>query len=173
MWSKVLASYRGGLRATVSNDLLLKKSGGAKWQIRLYTQLERLEMNASYDTQCHIILRSSRTEYIAQTNEALHAQSGPCRFAVFGATIVNHASDSIVCEGANFRTGDPTIHGEISTINACTTKFIDEAQSCLTYVRSLKQHLRRTRLSFWQGLRAFRRQQTSCEDLHPVSWLGR
>jgi hypothetical protein len=169
MWSKVLASYRGGLRVTVSNDLLLKKSGGAKWQIRLYTQLERLEMNASADTQCHIVMRSSRTEYMRKTNEALYAQSGSCPFAAFGAIIVNHTSDSIVCEGASFRTGDPTIHGEISAINACTTRFTDEAQSWLSYVQSLKQHPRRTWLSFWQGLRAFRRQQTSCEDLHPVS----
>ena len=112
---------------------------------------------------------SKRIEYMRKTNEALYAQSGPCPFAAFGAMIVNHTSDSIVCEGANFRTGDPTIHGEISAINACTTRFTDEAQSWLSYVQSLKQHPRRTWLSFWQGLRAFRRQQTSCEDLHPVS----
>ena len=29
----------------------------------------------------------------------------------------------MVCRGANFRTGDPTIHGEISAINACTAIF--------------------------------------------------
>ena len=66
-----------------------------------------------------------RTEYMRKTNEALYAQSGPCPFAAFGAIIVNHTSDSIVCEGANLRTGDPTIHGEISAINACTAKFTE------------------------------------------------
>jgi tRNA(Arg) A34 adenosine deaminase TadA len=66
-----------------------------------------------------------RTEYMRKTNEALYAQSGPCPFAAFGAIIVNHTSDAIVCEGANFRTGDPTIHGEISAINACTAKFTE------------------------------------------------
>jgi len=66
---------------------------------------------------------SKRLEYMRKTNEALYRQSGPCPFAAFGAIIVNHTSDEVVCEGANFRTGDPTIHGEISAINACTAKF--------------------------------------------------
>jgi hypothetical protein len=43
-----------------------------------------------------------------QANEALFEQSGPCPFAAYGTIIVNHTSDSIVCRGANFRTGDPT-----------------------------------------------------------------
>jgi hypothetical protein len=59
----------------------------------------------------------------SQANEALFEQSGPCPFAAYGTIIVNHTSDSIVCRGANFRTGDPTIHGEISAINACTAVF--------------------------------------------------
>ncbi|KAJ7118813.1 cytidine deaminase-like protein [Mycena epipterygia] len=63
---------------------------------------------------------SKRVEYMRKTNAALFAQSGVCPFAAFGAIIVNHTSDEVVCEGANFRTGDPTIHGEISAINACT-----------------------------------------------------
>lgn len=29
------------------------------------------------------------------------------------------------CEGANFRTGDLTIHGEIPAINTCTAKFTE------------------------------------------------
>lgn len=66
-----------------------------------------------------------RLEYMRKTNEALYRQSGPCPFAAFGAIIVNHTSDEIVCEGANFRTGDPTIHGEISAINACTARFTE------------------------------------------------
>ncbi|ORY65027.1 cytidine deaminase-like protein [Pseudomassariella vexata] len=64
-----------------------------------------------------------RVEYMRKTNQALYSQSGPCPFAAFGAIIVNHTADEVVCEGANFRTGDPTIHGEISAINACTAKF--------------------------------------------------
>jgi hypothetical protein len=43
-----------------------------------------------------------------QANEALFEQSGPCPFAAYGTIIVNHTSDSVVCRGANFRTGDPT-----------------------------------------------------------------
>lgn len=61
---------------------------------------------------------------ILQANEALFEQSGPCPFAAYGTIIVNHtAADAVVCRGANFRTGDPTIHGEISAINACTKVF--------------------------------------------------
>ncbi|KAK2054734.1 cytidine deaminase-like protein [Colletotrichum caudatum] len=70
-----------------------------------------------------------RVEYMRKTNEALFRQSGPCPFAAFGAIIVNHTSDDIVCEGANFRTGDPTIHGEISAINACTAKFAGQGMT--------------------------------------------
>ncbi|KAJ6620282.1 cytidine deaminase-like protein [Mycena sp. CBHHK59/15] len=69
------------------------------------------------------ITYSKRVEYMRKTNAALFAQSGVCPFAAFGAIIVNHTSDEVVCEGANFRTGDPTIHGEISAINACTAVF--------------------------------------------------
>ncbi|KAK2036889.1 cytidine deaminase-like protein [Colletotrichum somersetense] len=70
-----------------------------------------------------------RVEYMRKTNEALFRQSGPCPFAAFGAIIVNHTSDEVVCEGANFRTGDPTIHGEISAINACTAKFAEQGMT--------------------------------------------
>ncbi|KAF3053204.1 hypothetical protein E8E11_011710 [Didymella keratinophila] len=63
---------------------------------------------------------SVREKYVRLVNEALYKQSGPCPFAAYGTIIVNHTSDEIVCRGANFRTGDPTIHGEISAINACT-----------------------------------------------------
>ncbi|CZR54850.1 uncharacterized protein PAC_04734 [Phialocephala subalpina] len=66
---------------------------------------------------------ATRVKYMRLTNEALYNQSGPCPFASFGAIIVNHTADEIVCQGANFRTGDPTIHGEISAINACTAVF--------------------------------------------------
>ncbi|KAI3543737.1 cytidine and deoxycytidylate deaminase zinc-binding region [Colletotrichum filicis] len=52
-----------------------------------------------------------------------------CPFAAFGTIIVNHTSDEVVCEGANFRTGDPTIHGEISAINACTAKFAEQGMT--------------------------------------------
>ncbi|TQN68574.1 Guanosine deaminase [Colletotrichum shisoi] len=52
-----------------------------------------------------------------------------CPFAAFGTIIVNHTSDEIVCEGANFRTGDPTIHGEISAINACTARFAEQGMT--------------------------------------------
>ncbi|KFA79705.1 hypothetical protein S40288_11695 [Stachybotrys chartarum IBT 40288] len=68
---------------------------------------------------------AKRVEYMRKTNEALFRQSGPCPFAAYGTIIVNHTSDEVVCEGANFRTGDPTIHGEISAINACTAKFTE------------------------------------------------
>jgi tRNA(Arg) A34 adenosine deaminase TadA len=68
-----------------------------------------------------------------KTNEATYAQPGPCSFGAFGAIIVNHTSESIVCEGANFRTGNPTTHGEISAINACTAKFT-EARMTLTEI---------------------------------------
>ncbi|KAK1585605.1 cytidine deaminase-like protein [Colletotrichum navitas] len=70
-----------------------------------------------------------RVEYMRKTNEALFRQSGPCPFAAFGAIIVNHTSDEVVCEGANFRTGDPTIHGEISAINACTARFAEQGMT--------------------------------------------
>ncbi|KAH8927815.1 cytidine deaminase-like protein [Atractiella rhizophila] len=66
---------------------------------------------------------STRVKYMRLANEALYEQSGPCPFAAYGTIIVNHTSDEIVCQGANFRTGDPTIHGEISAINACTAVF--------------------------------------------------
>ncbi|GKT45331.1 uncharacterized protein ColSpa_05512 [Colletotrichum spaethianum] len=51
---------------------------------------------------------TKRIEYMRKANEALYRQSGPCPFAAFGTIIVNHTSDEVVCEGANFRTGDPT-----------------------------------------------------------------
>ncbi|KAG4415599.1 hypothetical protein IFR04_011268 [Cadophora malorum] len=66
---------------------------------------------------------STRVKYMRLANEALYEQSGPCPFAAYGTIIVNHTADAIVCKGANFRTGDPTIHGEISAINACTAVF--------------------------------------------------
>ncbi|CAO2653064.1 Nn.00g024750.m01.CDS01 [Neocucurbitaria sp. VM-36] len=66
---------------------------------------------------------SDRVKYMRLANEALFEQSGPCPFAAYGTIIVNHTSDEVVCRGANFRTGDPTIHGEISAINACTAIF--------------------------------------------------
>jgi hypothetical protein len=66
-----------------------------------------------------------RARYMRKTNQALYAHSGPCPFAAFGAIIVNHTSDFIACEGAGFRTGDPTLYEEISAINACTTKFTE------------------------------------------------
>ncbi|KAI8152711.1 tRNA-specific adenosine deaminase TAD2 [Colletotrichum sp. SAR 10_70] len=72
---------------------------------------------------------AKRVEYMRKTNEALYRQSGPCPFAAFGSIIVNHTSDEVVCEGANFRTGDPTIHGEISAINACTAKFTEQGMT--------------------------------------------
>ncbi|KAH6679384.1 cytidine deaminase-like protein [Halenospora varia] len=67
---------------------------------------------------------STRVKYMRLANQALYEQSGPCPFAAYGTIIVNHTSDEIVCRGANFRTGDPTIHGEISAINACTAVFV-------------------------------------------------
>ncbi|KAG4435174.1 hypothetical protein IFR05_009343 [Cadophora sp. M221] len=67
---------------------------------------------------------STRVKYMRLANEALYEQSGPCPFAAYGTIIVNHTADAIVCKGANFRTGDPTIHGEISAINACTAVFV-------------------------------------------------
>ncbi|KXH25280.1 cytidine and deoxycytidylate deaminase zinc-binding region [Colletotrichum salicis] len=70
-----------------------------------------------------------------QANGALFRQSGPCPFAAFGTIIVNHTSDEVVCEGANFRTGDPTIHGEISAINACTAKFAEQGMTPTSTLR--------------------------------------
>ncbi|EFQ32122.1 cytidine and deoxycytidylate deaminase zinc-binding region [Colletotrichum graminicola] len=90
--------------------------------------LSRAHFVIPYDDQdmsgltVNSIPAEKRVEYMRKTNEALYRQSGPCPFAAFGAIIVNHTSDEVVCEGANFRTGDPTIHGEISAINACTAK---------------------------------------------------
>ncbi|OHE97326.1 cytidine and deoxycytidylate deaminase zinc-binding region [Colletotrichum orchidophilum] len=49
-----------------------------------------------------------RVECVQKTNVALFQQSGPCPFAAFGTIIVNHTSDEVVCEGANFGNGDPT-----------------------------------------------------------------
>ncbi|KAK9797962.1 putative Cytidine deaminase-like protein [Seiridium cardinale] len=72
---------------------------------------------------------AKRIEYMRKANEALYAQSGPCPFAAYGTIIVNHTADEVVCEGANFRTGDPTIHGEISAINACTAKFVEKGMT--------------------------------------------
>ncbi|KZL79365.1 cytidine and deoxycytidylate deaminase zinc-binding region [Colletotrichum incanum] len=75
---------------------------------------------------------TKRVQYMrkfSRANEALFRQSGPCPFAAFGTIIVNHTSDEVVCEGANFRTGDPTIHGEISAINACTAKFAGQGMT--------------------------------------------
>jgi hypothetical protein len=70
-----------------------------------------------------------------KTNEALYAQSGPCPFAAFTAKTVNHSPASIVCEGANFRTDDPTIHGGVPAISACTAKLTEggmtQGRGCL------------------------------------------
>jgi hypothetical protein len=59
---------------------------------------------------CLSTTSSSQSPYVncCQANEALFEQSGICPFAAYGTIVVNHTSDSIVCRGANFRTGDPT-----------------------------------------------------------------
>jgi hypothetical protein len=80
---------------------------------------------------------SKRAEYMRPTNEALYHQSDPCSFATSGSVIINHTADAIVCEGANFRTGDPTIHGDISAIIACTAKIRRPSHDSLRDLRRL------------------------------------
>ncbi|KAJ5913663.1 guanine deaminase [Penicillium tannophilum] len=74
---------------------------------------------------------STRAHWMRQANEALSEISGsPCPFAAFGTVIVNHtASDTgeLVCMGVNenSKTGNPSLHGEMSAIKNCTAILTD------------------------------------------------
>ncbi|KAG7098399.1 hypothetical protein E1B28_000358 [Marasmius oreades] len=67
---------------------------------------------------------STRAYWMRRANEAL---PNPCPFAAFGTVIVNHTGNpglgELICTGSNNNsaTGNPTLHGEISAINNCTT----------------------------------------------------
>ncbi|KAF1989095.1 cytidine deaminase-like protein [Aulographum hederae CBS 113979] len=70
---------------------------------------------------------STRAYWIQQANAALPS---PCPFAAFGTVIVNHSSPGLgelVCAGANenAQKGNPTLHGEIVTINNCSAILTD------------------------------------------------
>jgi len=64
---------------------------------------------------------------------ALGELDSPCPFEAFGTVIVNHTDTSadpkgnLVCIGINrIRTGNPTLHGEISAINNCSAILTDQ-----------------------------------------------
>ncbi|KAF6822802.1 cytidine and deoxycytidylate deaminase zinc-binding region [Colletotrichum plurivorum] len=62
-----------------------------------------------------------------QANLALPS---PCKFAAFGAVIVNHTAGGmgeLVCRGANSNAdmGNPTLHGEIVGIDSCSAILTD------------------------------------------------
>ncbi|KAI1764361.1 cytidine deaminase-like protein [Hypoxylon sp. FL1150] len=71
---------------------------------------------------------STRAYWMRQANIAL---GDPCPYAAFGTVIVNHTGTSelgeLVCTGANnsSSTGNPTVHGEMSAINNCTSVLTD------------------------------------------------
>lgn len=65
--------------------------------------------------------------------EALTELESPCPFEAFGTVIVNHTDTSadpngnLVCIGVNrIKTGNPTLHGEISAINNCSAILTDQ-----------------------------------------------
>lgn len=62
-----------------------------------------------------------REHWMRIANEATYADGEPCPQAPFGSAIVNTTSDELVCVAANAvgRTGDPTMHGEMTAIRAC------------------------------------------------------
>jgi tRNA(Arg) A34 adenosine deaminase TadA len=74
----------------------------------------------------HDIPRSTREHWMRRANEALPELASPCPFAAFGAVVVNHtdpaALGDLICVGVNSGSarGNPTLHGEISTINQCS-----------------------------------------------------
>lgn len=74
---------------------------------------------------------STREYWMQQANEALIALSGPCPFAAFASVIVNHTGQAglgeLVCIGANrnSKTGNPSLHGEISAISNCSAILTD------------------------------------------------
>ncbi|KAK0666809.1 cytidine deaminase-like protein [Cercophora samala] len=80
--------------------------------------------------KCHhnTIPLSVREHWIHQANAL--ALTHPCPFAAFGTVIVNHTSDNpqgtLICTGANqsSRMGNPTLHGEITAINNCSSLFV-------------------------------------------------
>ncbi|ORY20997.1 putative cytosine deaminase [Naematelia encephala] len=63
-----------------------------------------------------------RMHWMRVANEAVYADGHPCPQAPFGTAIVNTTSDELVCVISNAvgRTGDPTMHGEITAIRHCT-----------------------------------------------------
>lgn len=67
-------------------------------------------------------------------NEAVRELSGqPCSPAPFGSVVVDHGTNptTVVCVGANKvgSTGDPTQHGEVSTIQKCTETLASQGLS--------------------------------------------
>ncbi|KAL0959731.1 hypothetical protein HGRIS_011422 [Hohenbuehelia grisea] len=69
---------------------------------------------------------STREHWMREANAALGAIGGsPCPFAAFASVIVNHTAPGLgelVCIGVNSNTqfGNPTLHGEIATIQNCS-----------------------------------------------------
>ncbi|KAJ9148998.1 hypothetical protein NKR23_g4682 [Pleurostoma richardsiae] len=69
---------------------------------------------------------STREHWMRRANAALAELSSPCPFAAFATVIVNHTdTDSLgeaVCVGVNSGSslGNPTLHGEIATIDRCS-----------------------------------------------------
>lgn len=72
-----------------------------------------------------------RLHWMRVANEAIYADGHPCPQAPFGSAIVNTTSDELVCVTSNRvgTTGDPTMHGEISAIRACTDVLADRGMS--------------------------------------------
>lgn len=62
-----------------------------------------------------------REHWMRVANEAVYGINEPCPQAPFGSAIVNTTSDELVCAAANAvgTTGDPTMHGEMTTIRVC------------------------------------------------------
>ncbi|PBP16013.1 cytidine and deoxycytidylate deaminase zinc-binding region [Diplocarpon rosae] len=78
---------------------------------------------------------ATRVFWMRRAIDALGELDSPCPFAAFGTVIVNHTDLSggphgrAICHGVNssWKTGNPTLHGEISGINNCSRIFTDPA----------------------------------------------
>jgi len=62
-----------------------------------------------------------REHWMRLANEATYDDDQPCPQAPFGSAIVNTTNDELICVAANAvgKTGDPTLHGEMTAIKVC------------------------------------------------------
>jgi len=76
---------------------------------------------------------STRAHWMRRASSALSELASPCPFNAFGTAIVNHTDTTslgeLVCIGVNSisKIGNPTLHGEIATINNCTNVLTDSS----------------------------------------------